>query len=159
MNPTTSKPSGCQALMLLLLQEALQYNARRSLMEKQGLNRDEWLEKLARIAQSLRRQGATARLTLVGSAAGILAGQPARTSVDLDVWKPTSRYRFESLKRAVEDAGLSFDPKSGLASDVAYIQLLDPGLAQTGKFEKTEILERFEALRLDRPPIANLIAA
>lgn len=128
-------------------------------MQEHGLGRDEWMEKLMLIDQNLKQQRATARLTLVGSAAGILAGQPARTSMDLDVWKPKSRYRLQSLKRAVEAAGLLFDPKSDLEPDTPYIQLIDPGLAQTGRFEKSETLETFDALRLERPPIANLIAA
>src|SRR5690242_6052809 len=100
-------------------------------MEKPGLNRDQWLEKLALIDKHLQRQRATARLTLVGSAAGIFAGQPARTSIDLDVWKQTSRYEFQTLKKAVEKAGLLFDPKSTLEPDTPYVQVLEPGLAQT----------------------------
>jgi hypothetical protein len=128
-------------------------------MEHQGLGRDEWLEKLTRVDQSLRQQGVTALLTLVGSAAGILAGQPGRTSIDLDVWKPKSSYEFQALKKAVEEAGLLFDPKSTLEPDTPYIQLVEPGVAETGAFETTETLEQFGALRLERPPIANLVAA
>ncbi|MGO8676721.1 MAG: hypothetical protein ACLQVX_12720 [Limisphaerales bacterium] len=128
-------------------------------MEEQGLSRDEWLEKLTLVDQSLRRQGATACLTLVGSAAGIFAGQPGRTSIDLDIWKPKSRYEFQALKRAVEEAGLLFDPKSTLEPDTPYVQLVEPGVAQTGQFETTETLEQFGALCLERPPIANLVAA
>ena len=56
-----------------------------------GLNREEWLDKLEQVNQSLRKQGATAQLVLIGGATGIFAGQPARTSIDLDVWKPRSR--------------------------------------------------------------------
>ena len=128
-------------------------------MEQQGLGRDEWLEKLTLVDQSLQRQGATAQLTLVGSAAGIFAGQPGRTSIALDVWKPKSRYQFQALKKAVEEAGLLSDPKSTLEPDTPYIQLVEPGIAETGKFENTETLEQFGALQLERPPIANLIAA
>lgn len=128
-------------------------------MESPGLSRDEWLEKLTLVDQSLQRQGATALLTLVGSAAGIFAGQPGRTSIDLDVWKPTSRYQVPALKKAVEAAGLLFDPKSMLEPDRPYIQLMEPGIAQTGEFTTTEMLEPFSALRLERPPIANLVAA
>ncbi|HWX18518.1 MAG TPA: hypothetical protein VN578_01305 [Candidatus Binatia bacterium] len=128
-------------------------------MEQQGLDRDEWLEKLELIDQNLQRQGGTARLTLIGSAAGILAGQPGRTSIDLDVWKPKSHYQLKALKRAVEEAGLLFDPKFTLEPDTPYLQLVEPGLVQTGNFGKTEVLERFNALRLERPPIANLVAA
>ena len=116
-------------------------------------------QKLVLIDQSLQRQGVTTQLTLVGSAAGILAGQPGRTSIYLDVWKPRSCYQFQALKKAVEDAGLLFDPKSTLEPDTPYIQLVEPGIAETGAFESTEPLEQFSALRLERPPIANLIAA
>ena len=63
-------------------------------MPEPGLDRGGWLEKLMRISQDLQRQGASARLTLVGSVTGILAGQPARTSMDLDVWKPQSQYQY-----------------------------------------------------------------
>lgn len=135
------------------------YHTKQDKMEQLGLNKDEWLEKLMLVDQSLQLQGATAQLTLVGSAAGIFAGQPGRTSIDLDVWKPKSRYQFQALKKAVEDAGLLFDPKSTLEPDTPYIQLVEPGIAETGKFETTETLEQFNALRLERPPIANLIAA
>jgi hypothetical protein len=128
-------------------------------MEPCGLSRGEWLEKLVVMDRDLKKQRSTARLTLVGSAAGIFAGQPARTSIDLDVWKPTSAYQFQTLKRAVETAGLLFDPKTMLQPDKAYIQLVEPGLTQTGNFKNGELLEQFEALRLERPPIANLIAA
>src|SRR5207302_5922327 len=128
-------------------------------MEKHGLGRHEWLEKLMLIDKSLEKQHTTAQLTLVGSAAGIFAGQPARTSMDLDVWKPRSVYQVGSLKRAVEAAGLLFDPKSVLEPETPYIQLMEPGLAQTGSFNDGETLEQFAALRLERPPIANLIAA
>jgi hypothetical protein len=128
-------------------------------MEKHGLDREAWLEKLMLIAQNLQQQGATAQLTLIGSAAGILAGQPARTSMGLDVWKPKSQYQRQTLKQAVEAAGLLFDPKSALEPDTSYVQIIEPGLTQTGKFDETESLEQFGALRLERPPIANLIAS
>src|SRR5205823_6761923 len=111
------------------------------------------------IDQSLKKQRAAARLMLVGSAAGIFAGQPARTSMDLDVWKPKSEFQTISLQKAVETAGLLFDPKSVLEPETPYIQLMEPGLAQTGSFDQGEPLHQFAALRLERPPIANLIAA
>jgi hypothetical protein len=128
-------------------------------MERYGFGREEWLEKLMLIDRSLNEQGASAQLTLVGSAAGIPAGQPSRTSMDLDVWKPTSVYRIDTLRNAVESAGLLFDPKSVLEPQRPHIQLMEPGLAQTGSFDRGEPLEQFAALRLERPPIANLIAA
>jgi hypothetical protein len=128
-------------------------------MTESGLGRSEWLEKLMQISQNLEQQGASAQLTLVGSAPGILAGQPARTSMDLDVWKSQSHYQYQALKGAVEAAGLLFDPKTTLEPDTPYLQLIEPGLVQTGKFDHTELLEQFGALRLERPPVANLMRA
>lgn len=128
-------------------------------MAHPGLGRDEWLEKLTLLDQGLQRQGAKAQLTLVGSAAGIFAGQPGRTSIGLEVLGPKSGYQYRALKQAVEYAGLLFDPKFSLEPDMPYIQLVEPGIAETGKFESTETLEQFNALRLERPPIANLIGA
>jgi hypothetical protein len=124
-----------------------------------GYDRDAWLAKLALISKSLQKQGSTAQLTLVGSATGLLNGQPGRTTIDLDVWRPTSKYARETLKTAVEEAGVLFDPKFTIEPEVPYVQMIDPGLVQTGKFEHTELLEQFGALQLHRPPIANLIAS
>jgi hypothetical protein len=127
-------------------------------MEPQGLNKEQWLDKLTLVDQSLQRQGGSAQLTLVDSAAGILTGQPGRTSIDLDVWKPGSRYQYQTLKTAVEEAGLLFDPKM-TEPDRPCLQMVEPGLTQLGQFETTDCLEQFGALRLERPPIANLVAA
>ena len=128
-------------------------------MKPSSLNREEWMEKLVAIDTSLVSQGATAQLLIIGSAIGILAGQPGRTSGDLDVWKPKSRYQFQALKRAVEQAGLAFDPKSTLEPDQPYLQFIEPGIAELGSFDEAETLEQFQALRLERPPIANVVAA
>jgi len=128
-------------------------------MSQSSLDRAEWIEKLVAIDESLVRQGASAHLMIIGSAIGILAGQPERTSIDLDVWKPKSRYQLQALKQAVEEAGLLFDPKSTLEPDTPYLQLVEPGVAEIGKFEEPEVLEQFQALTLERPPIANVVAA
>ena len=128
-------------------------------MSQSSLDRAEWLEKLTAIDQSLVHQGASARLMIIGSAIGILAGQPDRTSIDLDVWKPTSRYQLPALKQAAEEAGLLFDPKSTLEPDTPYLQLVEAGVAEIGSFAAPEILEQFQALTLERPPTANLVAA
>lgn len=124
-----------------------------------GLDGAQWLEKLVLIAASLKEQGTPTRLTLIGGATGMISGQPGRTSIDLDVWKPTSNYQYSALKTAVESAGLLFNPKMALEPETPYIQIVEPGLTQLGKFEATEPLEQFGALTVDRPPIANIIAA
>jgi len=128
-------------------------------MSQSSLDRTEWIEKLIAIDESLVRQGVSAHLMIIGSVIGIFAGQPERTSIDLDVWKPKSRYQLQALKKAVEEAGLLFDPKSALEPDTPYLQLVEPGVAEIGEFEKPEVLEQFQALTLERPPIANLVAA
>jgi hypothetical protein len=128
-------------------------------MGQNSLNREEWLEKLMAIDRSLARQGVSARLMIIGSAIGIFAGQPERTSIDLHVWKPKSHYQLLALKQAVEDAGLTFDPKDTLEPETPYVQMVEPGVTEVGKFEEPEVLEQFKALTLERPPIANLVAA
>ncbi len=124
-----------------------------------GLNKEQWLEKLAAIDASLKAQGVPTKLTLIGSAAGIFAGQPSRTSIDLDVWKPRSKYQLGALRQAVESAGMLFDPESVLETTTPYLQMMEPGLSQLGRFAETEPLERFSTLELERQPIANLVAA
>ncbi len=128
-------------------------------MNQSSLDRSEWIEKLVAIDESLVRQGASAHLMIIGSAIGIFAGQPERTSIDLDVWKPKSRYQMKALKTAVEEAGLQFDPKSEFEPDTPYLKMVEPGVAEIGKFDEPEVLEQFQALTLERPPIANLVAA
>jgi hypothetical protein len=77
---------------------------------------------------------------------------------DLDIWKPASEYDRAELKAAAEKAGLLFDPKQTLEPDRPYLQLIEPGLTQTGQFEPV-FIERMGRLHLYRPPIENLIAA
>ena len=130
-------------------------------MEPEGLNKEQWLEKLTLIDQSLQRQGGSAQLTLVGSAAGILTGQPGSTvpSIDLDVWKP---WLALSISNSQESGGigrpsLRSQDRGGLIG--LTFNWSSEGLTQLGKFESTECLEQFHALRLERPPMANLVAA
>lgn len=77
-------------------------------MNHDSLNRKQWLEKLMAIDHELARQKADTRLTLVGSAIGILAGQPARTSIALDVWKPNKVY-LRTLSGNAPPARQDFD--------------------------------------------------
>ena len=122
-----------------------------------GLNREQWNEKLALIGQELARLGTAASVTVVGSAPGILAGQPARTSMDLDVWRPASDFDRTSFQAAVETAGLLYDPK-GYEPAAPYIQMVEPGIVQVGKFEP-EPVERYGGLSVAKAPAANLIAS
>lgn len=122
-----------------------------------GLNRMEWEEKLTLLGQELEQRRTTASLTVVGSAPGILAGQPERTSMDLDVWRPTSDYDRRTFRAAVEATGLLFDPR-GDEPAKPYIQLVEPGIVQMGRFEP-EPVDRYGGLSVSRAPAANLVAS
>ena len=119
---------------------------------------DEWMQALARLAEALGSDGPPVRLCLIGSAACLFGGMEGRTSRDLDVWKPASDYDRLELQRAVEAAGLQFDPKSSLDPDVPYLQVVEPELKELGDFEPV-LIDRLGRLHLFRPPVENLIAA
>lgn len=122
------------------------------------LNGKEWIEMLEKVSQQLSPSGPPVRLCLIGSAACLLGGMDGRTSVDLDVWKPSSDYDRSELRQATEAAGLLFDPKSELEPEKPYLQIVEPGLTQLGAFEPV-FVDRFGRLEIYRPPIENIIAA
>lgn len=122
------------------------------------LDRDAWIGLLERIAEALPSEGAPVRLCLVGSAACLLEAMPGRASRDLDVWQPGSDFDRLELKRAVEAAGLLFDPRDTLAPDRPYVQIITPGPSQAGNF--TPVLwARMGRLHVYLPPWPNLIAS
>lgn len=118
-----------------------------------GLGRAEWSEKLQQIgAQS------SGQLCLIGSAACIFSGMESRTSIDLDVWRPASKFEEQKLQTAVESAGLLYNPTHE-DLDRPYIQVIEPGICQTGNFQTPEVMMESGGLVVSRPPIANLIAS
>jgi hypothetical protein len=123
-----------------------------------ALNGDEWMAVLECLSAALPPSGPPIRLCLIGSAVCLFGGMDGRTSGDLDIWKPASDYDRLELKSAVEKAGLVFDPKSTLEPDTPYLQLVEPGLTQLGRFEPI-LMERLGRLYLYRPPAENLVAA
>jgi hypothetical protein len=127
-------------------------------MNAAGLDRDQWLSVIEKIATALGPTGKPIRLCLIGSVACVFGGMAARVSRDLDVWKPASDYDLGELKRAVEEAGLLFDPKTTLDPRKPYVQLVEPGPTQVGIFEPV-LVERIGRLELYRPPIEHLIAS
>lgn len=80
-----------------------------------------------------------------------------RTSEDLDIWQPTSDYDYTELKNATEQAGLCFNPTGILEPDQAYLQIVEPGIIQVGKFEPVRMF-KMGRLIVSRPPIENIIA-
>jgi hypothetical protein len=122
-----------------------------------GLLGSQWEEKLSQIAKNIKKD---TRLTLMGSAPNMLRGQPSRMSIDLDVWKETSTFDNNDLKQAVEAADLLFNPTEEIP-DKPYIQIVESGICQLGKFSKKEIqnIQKLGNLNLECPPIENLIAS
>jgi hypothetical protein len=116
-----------------------------------ALDRDQWLSVLEKIAETLGPKGQPIRLCLIGSVACVFGGMAARTSRDLDVWKPASDYDLVELKRAVEAAGLSFDPKSTLDPEKPYVQLVEPGPTQVGVFKCVPWRKHSQIRVEDRP--------
>lgn len=123
-----------------------------------ALDRDAWLAALERIAAALGPSGQPVRLCLIGSVACVFGGMATRTTRDLDIWKPASDYDLIELKRAVEAAGLTLDPKSSLDLDTPYVRMVEAGTTQVGQFEPV-FMERLGRLYLYRPPIEHLIAS
>jgi hypothetical protein len=121
----------------------------------EGLNADEWAEKLRDIAGHLKHP---ASLCLIGAAPGMFSAQP-RSSMDLDVWDEGSTFFHSDLKQAVEKAGLLFDPKSELAPEIPYIQIVQPGIVHLGDYKETQTLLREPGMTVVCPPIENIIAS
>jgi len=125
---------------------------------KLQLDGEAWMTVLEKLSQALGKEGSPLRLCLIGSGACLFGGMEGRTSAGLDIWKPASDYDRRELKAAAEKAGLLFDPKSTLDPDRPYLQLVEPGLTQLGKF-KSVLIDRIGRLHIYRPPVENLIAA
>ena len=121
-----------------------------------GLTGDQWREKLVAIASHLKQP---VSLCLMGSGPSMMGGQINRASIDLDSWQEASKFGYTDLKQACEKAGLAFNPKDEIEPDVPYIQIVEKGVAQLGKFsETTEILLEGQ-LVVTRPPFANIVAS
>lgn len=122
------------------------------------LDRESWIDLLEKIAEALPKEGTPLDLCLIGSAACLLEAMPDRASRDLDVWQPASDFDRLELKRAVEEAGLLFDPKDALEPDRPYMQLITPNPSQVGSF--TPVLwARMGRLHIYLPPWPNLVAS
>ena len=82
-------------------------------------------------------------ICLIGSTAGIMAGQSERLTSDIDVWRPLSQYDEDDFSAACRKIGILFDPKHDvLASDV-YVQIVEPGIVALPKGAKPEAIAKF----------------
>ncbi len=123
-----------------------------------SFDRDRWLRALEEIAIALGKEGDPVEICLIGSAACLFGGMDGRTSIDLDVWMPNSRFDELELKQAVLAAGLLYDPKTEEEPEKTYLQIVEPGIVQIGKFESV-FVKRMGRLLIKRPPYENIIAS
>lgn len=120
--------------------------------EPPGLSAKEWEKILSKIGETVEGE-----LCLIGSGACMFSGM-TRTSIDLDIWNPASDFDMAALRKAVEAQGLLFNPTDEIV-DRPYIQVVEPGIVQTGKFKGTQKIARYGTLKVSRPPIENVIAS
>ncbi len=124
--------------------------------ETEGLNREQWEEKLAALGAGFRALNAEARLEIIGAWPVIDAGMPERTSLDLDIWMPGSQVDRGALRAACATAGLDFDPMG--ETNRAYIQLVRPGIVEMPRHTAQEA-GTWGGLTITVPPPAALAAA
>jgi hypothetical protein len=84
----------------------------------------EWMAVLERLAAALPSEGPPLRLCLIGSAACLFGGMEGRTSRDLDIWKPASRYRpdLECVRRIV--AAFERRARERASENLIYLDVL-----------------------------------
>jgi hypothetical protein len=111
---------------------------------------------LAQLGDALEKP---ASLVVIGSAVCMSLGQPERMTMDVDVWKRSSDYDLKDLKQACKKIGLLFNPVDVDDPESAYLQLVEPGIVQLGRFDKTESVFKTGNLRISRPPAENIIAS
>lgn len=122
----------------------------------EGLNREQWHEKLAALGAEFRAMNATARLEIIGAWPVIESGMPERTSLDLDVWVPGSQADRTALRAACAASGLDFDPID--ETDRPYLQMVRPGIVQIPEHIPEEA-GTWGAITITIPPPAALAAA
>lgn len=100
-----------------------------------------------------------ASLMIIGSVVGMSLGQDDRMTADFDVWRPDSVFDLNSLKSACEAVGIVFNPQWHDEPDGIYLQMVDPGIVQIGKYSKKEVIFKSGNLEVVRPPLVNIIAS
>ena len=124
--------------------------------DAQGLNRQQWDEKLSALGAGFRAMNVEARLEIIGAWPVIEAGMPGRTSLDLDVWAPGSKVDRSALRAACATAGLDFDPID--ETQRPYLQLIRPGIVELPEHLPQEA-GTWGGLTITVPPPAALAAA
>lgn len=111
---------------------------------------------LVRLGEALERP---ASLVAFGATVCMSLGLPERMTMDVDIWKKDSTFDLGDMKRACEKVGICFNPQGVEDPETIYIQMVEPGIVQLGKFKETETILRSGQLEVRRPPIENVIAS
>jgi hypothetical protein len=121
-----------------------------------GYLKKQWEEALFLLASNLKQP---AKLCVISSAPNIFAGQNDRGSVDLDTLLRASDFSMSDIRQACENAGIEVNPMGIVESGKPYIQFVEEGMVQVGDFKTTYPIFQEGNLRIERPPIENLIAS
>lgn len=107
-------------------------------------------------------------ICLIGSAATILHGQTMRQTEDIDVWSPASMIQRNLLMRAVEKAGLKFDPRED-EPDLEYLQIVHPDIVRVPEYDpntglwlndkESTLVWQGKNLRVTTPPLEAIMVS
>lgn len=107
-------------------------------------------------------------ICLIGSSATILHGQTLRQTEDIDVWSPASKIQRNLLMKAVESAGLKFDPTEDDPGR-EYLQIVHPDIVRVPEFnsetglwlndKESSIVWQGKNLRVTTPPLEAIIVS
>jgi hypothetical protein len=123
---------------------------------KMPIDRDRLVRIFDQIGQQLT---SPSTICIIGSAPGIVSGQPERQSQDIDVWRQRSDYDDTQFRRACEELGLLFDPQGEIDPKATYVQIIQPGIVKLPRDFTIEVLGRYGALTVVMPEPALLSAA
>ena len=99
-----------------------------------GLDSNALLTALAKLDACLSQP---ASLCFIGSSATTLSGQESRQTEGIDVWRPASSVRWNSLQAACEAAGVAFAPKDKFPEEPC-LQVMHPGIVQLPGWDATK---------------------
>ena len=120
----------------------------------------EILEKMDSAAKSQQR------ICVIGAAALILLGQPARQTGDVDIWRPGSKLLDAELREIAAAAGLAYNP-TDYEPEGAYLQIINPGIVNLPEVdgdvwvtrEQSRILWQGQNITVVCPPPPIIAAA
>jgi hypothetical protein len=105
------------------------------------------------------RLATPATICIIGSAPGIISGQPDRQSQDIDVWYQHSDFDETEFRRVCRELGVLYDPKGELDPEAVYVQIVRPGVVKLPREFDVEVLGRYGALTVAMPEPSLLSAA